>query len=317
MKPLILITGPTGSGKSDLSVTLAKVLNTEVISADSVQVYRGFTIGSGKITTDATEGVVHHLIDIKDPEEFYSAADFYEASLPIFHRLWEAGKIPVVCGGTALYIHSLIYDLDFSKKPSTDFRNRLNRLYDERGLEYMVELLKEKDEAMAHAVDLNNPRRVIRALERIESGHVETEQLRKVREDVDPLYIVLDWEREALYDRINRRVIKMVESGLFDEVEGLYRTYGDDVKAMGSIGYKEVVKYLKGEWDEATTIEKIQQHSRNFAKRQMTWFRKEEDAVFLPMSEMTREEAVEKILELEREKYGTDCGSAGDRKQSS
>ena len=317
MKPLILITGPTGSGKSDLSVALAKALNTEVISADSVQVYRGFTIGSGKITADEAEDVVHHLIDIKDPEEFYSAADFYEAALPVFHRLWNEGKIPVVCGGTALYIHSLIYDLDFSKEPSKDLRDDLNRLFDERGLEYMVELLKEKNSAMAHAVDLNNPRRVIRALERIESGHVKTEQLRKAREDVDPLYIVLDWEREALYDRINRRVIKMVESGLFDEVEDLYKAYGDDVKPMGSIGYKEVVKYLKGEWDEATAIEKIQQHSRNFAKRQMTWFRKEEEAVFLPMSEMTREEAVEKILELEREKYGTDCGSAGDRKQSS
>lgn len=317
MKPLILITGPTGSGKSDLSVALAKALNTEVISADSVQVYRGFTIGSGKITADEAEDVVHHLIDIKDPEELYSAADFYEAALPVFHRLWNEGKIPVVCGGTALYIHSLIYDLDFSKEPSKDLRDDLNRLFDERGLEYMVELLKEKNSAMAHAVDLNNPRRVIRALERIESGHVKTEQLRKAREDVDPLYIVLDWEREALYDRINRRVIKMVESGLFDEVEDLYKAYGDDVKPMGSIGYKEVVKYLKGEWDEATAIEKIQQHSRNFAKRQMTWFRKEEEAVFLPMSEMTREEAVQKILELEREKYGTDCGSAGDRKQSS
>ena len=312
MKPLILITGPTGSGKSDLSVALAKKLHTEIISADSVQVYRGFTIGSGKITPEETEGLVHHLIDIKDPREFYSAADFYEAAAPIFEDLWRAGKIPIVCGGTALYIHSLIYDLDFSEKPSTERRKELNSLYNRRGLEYMVALLKEKDATLAEAVDLNNPRRVIRALERLESGHVETEQLRKKRKGVDPLYIVLDWERQALYDRINRRVLKMVEAGLFDEVEGLYKVYGGDVKPMGSIGYKEVVKYIIGEWDEATTIEKIQQHSRNFAKRQMTWFRKEEDAVFIPMSDTTKDAALEEILELEREKYGTDRGFNGD-----
>ena len=312
MKPLILITGPTGSGKSDLSVALAKKLHTEIISADSVQVYRGFTIGSGKITPQETEGVVHHLIDIKEPEEFYSAADFYEAAMPIFDKLWQRGKIPIVCGGTALYIHSLIYELNFSEKPSSETRDRLNRLYDDRGLDYMVALLKEKDAAVAEAVDLNNPRRVIRALERIETGHVETEQLRKKRKGIDPLYIVLDWAREDLYSRINRRVLKMVDGGLFEEVEGLYKSHGGDVKPMGSIGYKEVVTYFKGEWDEETTIEKIQQHSRNFAKRQMTWFRKEEDAVFIPMSELTKDAALEKILELEREKYGTDCGFKGD-----
>lgn len=312
MRPLILITGPTGSGKSDLSVALAKKLHTEIISADSVQVYRGFTIGSGKITPEETEGIVHHLIDIKDPDDYYSAADFYEAATPIFEDLWRKGKIPIVCGGTALYIHSLIYDLDFTEKPSSETRDRLNRLYDDKGLDYMVALLKEKDAAMAESVDLKNPRRVIRALERIESGHVETEQLRKKREGLDPLYIVLDWERETLYDRINRRVLKMVEAGLFKEVEVLYEAYGDEVKPMGSIGYKEVVKYIEGEWDEATAIEKIQQHSRNFAKRQMTWFRKEEDAVFIPMSEMTKDAALKKILELEREKYGTDCGFKGD-----
>ena len=312
MKPLILITGPTGSGKSDLSVVLAKKLHTEIISADSVQVYRGFTIGSGKITPQETEGVVHHLIDIKEPEEFYSAADFYEAAMPIFDKLWQRGKIPIVCGGTALYIHSLIYELNFSEKPSSETRDRLNRLYDDRGLDYMVALLKEKDAAVAEAVDLNNPRRVIRALERIETGHVETEQLRKKRKGIDPLYIVMDWAREDLYSRINRRVLKMVDGGLFEEVEGLYKSHGGDVKPMGSIGYKEVVTYFKGEWDEETTIEKIQQHSRNFAKRQMTWFRKEEDAVFIPMSELTKDAALEKILELEREKYGTDCGFKGD-----
>lgn len=312
MKPLILITGPTGSGKSDLSVSLAKKLHTEIISADSVQVYRGFTIGSGKITPQETEGVVHHLIDIKEPEEFYSAADFYEAAMPIFDKLWQRGKIPIVCGGTALYIHSLIYELNFSEKPSSEIRDRLNRLYDDRGLDYMVALLKEKDAAVAEAVDLNNPRRVIRALERIETGHVETEQLRKKRKGIDPLYIVLDWAREDLYSRINRRVLKMVDGGLFEEVEGLYKSHGGDVKPMGSIGYKEVVTYLKGEWDEETAIEKIQQHSRNFAKRQMTWFRKEEDAMFIPMSELTKDTALEKILELEREKYGTDCGFKGD-----
>ncbi|WP_215508497.1 tRNA (adenosine(37)-N6)-dimethylallyltransferase MiaA [Peptoniphilus sp. EMRHCC_23] len=312
MKPLILITGPTGSGKSDLSVALAKKLQTEIISADSVQVYRGFTIGSGKIMPRETVGIIHHLIDIKEPEEFYSAADFYEAAAPIFEDLWQRGKIPIVCGGTALYIHSLIYDLNFSEKPSSESRNQLNRLYEKHGLSYMVDLLKEKDVTMAEAVDLNNPRRVIRALERIESGHVETEQLRKKRKGIDPLYIVLDWAREDLYTRINRRVLKMVDAGLFDEVDELYKAYGSGVKPMGSIGYKEVVKYLKGEWDKATAIEKIQQHSRNFAKRQMTWFRKEEDAVFIPMSELTKDAALEKILELEREKYGRDCGFKGD-----
>ncbi|MDY3119162.1 MAG: tRNA (adenosine(37)-N6)-dimethylallyltransferase MiaA [Peptoniphilus sp.] len=313
MKPLILITGPTGSGKSDLSVALAKQLHTEVISADSVQVYRGFTIGSGKITEEEKDGVVHHLINTKDPEEFYSAADFQKEAQPIFEKLWQEGKVPIVCGGTALYIHGLIYDLDFTKKPSKIQRDHLNHLYKEKGLEYMASMLKERDADLAASVDLKNPRRILRALERIESGSAKNDQLRKRRRDIDPLYIVLNWEREALYERINRRVLKMVEEGLFEEVECLCRVYGDRVKAMGSIGYKEVVRYLHGEWDKQTAIEKIQQHSRNLAKRQMTWFRKEKEAMFISMSEETKGEALTEILELEKEKYGTKRGSFRNR----
>ncbi|MDD7362999.1 MAG: tRNA (adenosine(37)-N6)-dimethylallyltransferase MiaA [Peptoniphilus sp.] len=303
MRRLILITGPTGSGKSDLSVRLAKKLNTEVISADSVQVYRGFDIGSGKVTAEDMRGVRHHLIDTKDPTEFYSAADFYEEAMPIVDELNRAGKIPIICGGTALYIHGLIYNLDFTNKPSMALRRKLNARYEEEGLESLVRLLEEKNPELAEKTALDNPRRVIRAIERLESGKVETETLRQKRKDVDPLYFILNWERETLYDRINRRVLKMVDEGLFEEVTSLYDTYGGDIKPMSAIGYKEIVRYLRGEWEKETAIEKIQQHTRNFAKRQQTWFKKEEDGIPVDMNAHSEEDAVDIILEIVRKHY--------------
>lgn len=298
MKRLILITGPTGSGKSDLSVQLAKKLNTEIISADSVQVYRGFDIGSGKITREEMDGVVHHLIDTKDATEPYSAADFYYEAMPLIDRLNEQGKIPIVCGGTALYIHGLLYDLDFTKKPSKTLRNALNTLYEKEGIAPLVRRLEEKAPRLAEKTALDNPRRVIRMLERIEAGDTETDALRKPREGIDPLYFILHRDRDALYDRINRRVLEMVHLGLFDEVASLYEIYGEDVKPMGAIGYKEVLRYLKGEWDRTTTIEKIQQHTRNFAKRQLTWFKKEKDGIVVEMDKNNPQDAFKVILEM-------------------
>ena len=296
MRRFILITGPTGSGKSNLSVQLAKIMNTEIISADSVQVYKGFDIGSGKVTEEEKEGIVHHLIDIKEGDEPYSAADFYEEAMPIIDRLNGEGKIPIICGGTALYIHGLIYDIQFGNKPSMEYRNKLNTLYEEEGLDPLVELLEKKNSELAAKTDLLNPRRVMRALEKIETGNYEPENLRKKREDVEWDYFILNWDRETLYDRINRRVLQMVEDGLFQEVEELYKHYGD-VKPLQAIGYKEVLSYLRGEWDREVAIEKIQQHSRNFAKRQLTWFRKEEDGIFLDMESMSVEEAIKTVLE--------------------
>ena len=296
MRRFILITGPTGSGKSNLSVQLAKIMNTEIISADSVQVYKGFDIGSGKVTEEEKEGIVHHLIDIKKGDEPYSAADFYEEAMPIIDRLNGEGKIPIICGGTALYIHGLIYDIQFGNKPSMKYRNELNSIYEEEGLGHLVEMLEEKNPELAAKTDLLNPRRVMRALEKIETGNYEPKNLRKKREDVEWDYFILHWERETLYDRINRRVLQMVEDGLFQEVEELYKHYGD-VKPLQAIGYKEVVSYLRGEWDRETAIEKIQQHSRNFAKRQLTWFRKEEDGILLDMESMSVDEAIKTVLE--------------------
>lgn len=296
MRRFILITGPTGSGKSNLSVQLAKIMNTEIISADSVQVYKGFNIGSGKVTEEEKEGIAHHLIDIKKGDEPYSAADFYEEAVPRIDRLNGEGKIPIICGGTALYIHGLIYDIQFGNKPSMEYRNELNTLYEEEGLDPLVEMLEKKNPELAAKTDLLNPRRVMRALEKIETGNYEPENLRKKREDVEWDYFILNWDRETLYDRINRRVLQMVEDGLFQEVEELYKHYGD-VKPLQAIGYKEVVSYLRGEWDREVAIEKIQQHSRNFAKRQLTWFRKEEDGIFLDMETMSVEEAIKTVLE--------------------
>lgn len=296
MRRFILITGPTGSGKSNLSVQLAKAMKTEIISADSVQVYKGFDIGSGKITEEEKEGITHHLIDIREGNEPYSAADFYQEATPIIDRLNGEGKIPIICGGTALYIHGLIYDIQFGHKPSLNYRNELNAIYEEKGLEYLVKILEEKNPKLAENTDLLNPRRVMRALEKLESGHYDGENLRKKRENVRWDYFILNWDRDTLYDRINRRVLHMVEDGLFDEVENLYKHYGD-VRPLQAIGYKEVVNYLKGEWDRDIAIEKIQQHSRNFAKRQLTWFRKEEDGILLDMEAMSIDEAIKTVLE--------------------
>lgn len=308
MQPLLLITGPTGSGKTDISVEVARRFDTEIISADSVQVYRGFDIGSGKITEAEKRGIRHHLIDTKNPKEPYSAAIFHKEAQPIIDALSDAGKLPIVAGGTALYIHGLLYQLDFNDKPDPAVRNAVRSLYEKRGLSFMAHLLREKDPETAAKTDLNNPRRVLRALEQIKSGGKKTENLRKKRVDMDPLYIVLDWEREELYDRINRRVLGMVRAGLFEEVRALYARYKDEVKPMGAIGYKEIVAYYKGEWDRETAIQKVQQHSRNLAKRQCTWFRRETDAIFIPMSDLGEKEAIEKIIQLVKEKYGSQYG---------
>lgn len=300
MKKVIIITGPTGSGKSDLAIDLAQKLNTEIISADSVQVYKGFDIGSAKVTKEEQEMVPHHLIDIMNPEEQYSVADFQRDATEKIKEILAKGKIPIVCGGTGLYIHSLLYDLDFSEeKVDEKLREELENIYQREGVEALVKLLEKLDPERVKTIDLRNHRRLIRGIELAKSGKKNhTKNLRKKNEQWESYYFVVRRDREKLYEIINERTKKMIGLGLVEEAKTLYEKYGF-VSPMRTIGYKEMVSYFEGEYSLEMTIEKIQQHSRNLAKRQLTWFRKEEDAIFIDRDVYPKnEEAVEYILKV-------------------
>ncbi len=261
MKKVIVIVGPTASGKTSVSVKLAKELNTEIISGDSVQVYRSLNIGSAKITKEEMEGVKHHLIDILEPTEDYSVASFQSNARKLIDEITSKGMIPIICGGTGFYIKAALYDYDFTKEERhNDYSNLSNE-------EIRNKLLELNDPEIP---DLNNRKRLERHLEIYESG--EEVSINKNEPLYDSLIIGLTMDRELLYDRINKRVHKMVEDGLIEEVKSLYDK-GIRSNSVLSIGYRELYEYFDGLCSLEEAIDKIKQHSRNFAKRQYTWFK--------------------------------------------
>ena len=298
---IICILGPTGSGKSELAIEAARRMNGAIISCDSVQVYRGFDIGSGKVTEEEMGGIPHYLIDILLGNESFTAADYVVKVEEALASIREAGKQPFLVGGTGLYYRAFAYRYSFGKKgEDSNYRKELYELW-ERDSGSVYGLLEEKDPQAALSIHPNHKTRIIRALEVYhmtgKSILVQEENTQGLREDIKAYGLLVD--REVLYERINRRVEAMIDKGLVEEVKGLLKAgISEDAPPMGTIGYKEVVAYLKGEVDFWEMKELIKKNSRHYGKRQMTWFRKHPEMAWLSYSTPEeREKSLGKILE--------------------
>lgn len=307
-EPLIILTGPTAVGKTELSIALAKAVNGEIISADSMQVYKYMDIGTAKITKEEMQGVKHYLVDEIEPSEGFDVARFKAMAADAIGKIRKSGHIPVIVGGTGFYIQALLYDSTFEDDESDhEYRNYLQGIADTKGAEVLHDMLKEVDPESAEAIHANNVKRVIRALEFYKStGKKISDHNSEQRAKESPYnfcYFVLNDKRETLYDRINRRVDIMFDNGLLDEVKHLsdMGLVKDDV-AMQGIGYKEVFDYLEGRCDEAGLREMIKQDTRHFAKRQLTWFRREPSVTWVDFSQIRREDALAYMLEQLKEK---------------
>ena len=286
-QPLIIITGPTASGKTALSVELAKRIGGEIISADSMQVYRYMDVGSAKVTVEEMDGVPHHLIDVLDPQDSFNVVIFQEMAKEAIKKIYANGHIPIVAGGTGFYIQALLYDIDFTDNDGDmEYRHHLEELAKEQGAEVFHSMLKEVDPPSAEAIHANNVKRVIRALEfykktgqRI-SDHNEEE--RQKESPYNFAYYVLNMDRATLYDRIDLRVDKMIEAGLEEEVKQL-KAMGctRDMVSMQGLGYKEILDYLNGELSLEEAVYILKRDTRHFAKRQLTWFKREKDVTWV------------------------------------
>ncbi len=296
-KPLVVLTGPTAVGKTALSIALAKKINGAVISADSMQVYKYMDIGSAKATKKEMQGVEHYLIDELLPEEEFHVVKFQEYAKRYLEKIYDESKIPIIAGGTGFYIQALLYDVDFTEQEcDRTYRKRLERLAAEKGNRYLFEMLLERDQKAAAAIHPNNVRRVIRALEFYEksgglkiSEHNENE--RKKESPYQFAYFVLTDERRRLYERIDKRVEKMLSDGLVDEVRKLREMgYTKDMVAMQGLGYKELLRYLDGEIALSEAVYMIKRDTRHFAKRQLTWFKRERDVIWLDKQDFAHDD---------------------------
>lgn len=286
-KPMIILTGPTAVGKSALSVELAKKINGAVISADSMQVYRHMDIGSAKITPEEMQGVTHYMIDELELDEEFHVVRFVTMAKEYLKEIYADGKIPIIAGGTGFYIQALLYDIDFTEQQCDEtYRRQLEDLAREHGAEYLHGILREVDPASAEAIHANNIKRVIRALEFYHlsgkkiSEHNETE--RQKQSPYNFAYFVLTDERAKLYERIDRRVDAMIEAGLVEEVKKLKsKGCSREMVSMQGLGYKEILAYLDGGCTLEEAVYIIKRETRHFAKRQLTWFKRERDVIWL------------------------------------
>ncbi len=285
-KPMVILTGPTAVGKTALSIELAKRINGAVISADSMQVYKHMDIGSAKIMPEEMQGIKHYLIDEFEPDEEFHVVRFVERAKHCLEEIYADGKIPIIAGGTGFYIQALLYDIDFTEQEGDPaYRAFLEQLAIKKGADYLHGLLRTVDPASADAIHANNIKRVIRALEFYHlSGRRISEHNEKERQKTSPYnfaYFVLTDDRAHLYERIDRRVDLMVEQGLVDEVRHLKDMgYHKEMVSMQGLGYKEILSYLDGEMTLEEAIYIIKRETRHFAKRQLTWFRRERDVIW-------------------------------------
>lgn len=301
-KKLLIIGGPTAVGKSDIAVKLAKKLNGEIISADSMQIYKYMDIGSAKITNEEMENIPHYLIDFLNPKEEFSVSEFKELCLKHINDIYSRGKLPIIVGGTGLYVNSIICNLTFTEsQKDDDYRKHLFELANEKGNEHIHSLLKEVDPKAAEDIHFNNTKRVIRALEVYHLTGKPFSSYNLGNEiytcPYDLHYYVLNMDRAKLYKRINLRVDLMIKNGLIEEVKKL-QSMGltSDIQSMKGIGYKEVLDYLDDKVSLESTIDSIKQGSRNYAKRQITWFKKDPRAEFIDKDKYTNDlEIIDKI----------------------
>ncbi len=285
-KPFVVLTGPTAVGKTALSIELAKAIGGAIISADSMQVYKHMDIGSAKIMPEEMEGIRHYLVDEFEPDEEFHVARFVERAKECLNEIYREGKIPVIVGGTGFYIQALLYDVNFSEQnTNTEYRKELEYLAEEKGAEYLHKMLKEVDAASAEAIHANNRKRVIRALEFYHltgtkiSEHNETEKQKT--SPYNFAYFVLTDNRKHLYERIEKRVDMMIKNGLVEEVQKLKDMgYHREMVSMQGLGYKEILDYLDGKMTLEEAVSLIKKETRHFAKRQLTWFRRERDVIW-------------------------------------
>lgn len=305
-KPLVILTGPTAVGKTKSSILLAKAIGGEIISADSMQVYHEMNIGSAKIRTEEMEGVPHYLVDVLDPTEDFHVVRFQEMAKDALNRIYENGHIPILVGGTGFYIQALLYDIDFSENnEDMSYRHELEEIAASYGAEYLHDMLLKVDEKSAEDIHYNNVKRVIRALEYFhQTGSKISEHNEKERQKESPynyLYFVLNDERKNLYDRIDKRVDQMMEEGLEAEVRLLKeKGCNRNMVSMQGLGYKEVLDYLDGKCTLAEAVYTIKRDTRHFAKRQITWFKRERDVIWINKQDFNYDQSL--ILDFMIEK---------------
>ncbi len=305
-KPLIILTGPTAVGKTELSIALAKMVQGSIISADSMQVYRHMDIGSAKITEAEMQGIMHYLVDILDPQEEFHVVRFQEYAKRAMEQIYQEGRIPIVVGGTGFYIQALLYDIDFTEEQDNfKIRKELEQYARENGAHALHRMLAQADPEAAASIHENNVKRVVRALEfyRLSgkkiSEHNETERQRK--SPYQYAYFVLNDNRDLLYERINRRVDRMLEEGLEEEVRRLQEMgFQKNMVSMQGLGYKEMLDYLEGSCSLDEAVYRIKRDTRHFAKRQLTWFRRERDVIWIEKG--TFQYDAQKILSYMRER---------------
>lgn len=309
MKPLVILTGPTAVGKTNLSIGLAKRINGEIISADSMQVYRKMDIGTAKIMPEEMDGIPHHLIDVLDPKEPFNVVLFKELATKAMDDIYARGRIPVIVGGTGFYIQAVLYDIHFDENDDDkSYRTYLEQLAEKHGNLYLHQMLEKVDPASAAAIHYNNRKRVIRALEFYkETGSPISEHNEKESKRISPYnfeYFVLNDDRQKLYDRIDRRIDIMLEAGLLDEVKLLVSEgYSRELVSMQGLGYKEIIDYIQGRCTLDEAVYTLKRDTRHFAKRQITWFKREKHVTWVDKSEYdSKSEILSFMLDRLREK---------------
>lgn len=306
--PLIIVTGPTAVGKTELSVRLAKEIDGEIISADSIQVYRYMDIGSAKVSSEEMQGIRHYLIDEFDPAENFNIFIFQERAKKYVKEIYGRNKVPIIAGGTGFYIQSLLYDIDFTEEENDlTYRKELETLAAEKGNHFLHEMLGRVDAKAALEIHENNVKRVIRALEYYhqtgEKISIHNETQREKKSPFDFKYFVLNMDRRLLYERIEKRVDKMLEQGLVDEVKRLRELgYQRSLVSMQGIGYKEIYAFLEGELSYEEAVLELKKNTRHFAKRQLTWFRREKEVEWVNFEEfgMNKNRILEYLVEKSR-----------------
>ena len=295
-KPLIVLTGPTAVGKTSLSIALAKAVNGEIISADSMQVYQKMDIGSAKIRPEEMDGVKHYLVDVLDPKEDFHIVKFQQMAKTAMEKIYAKGKIPILVGGTGFYIQAVTKDIDFTQARQEDsYRKDLELLAEEKGSEYLHEMLKKVDPKSAEIIHAHNVKRVIRALEFYHQNRTpisaHNEEQKQNESPYALAYFVLNMPRELLYQRIDLRVDQMLEEGLLEEVKALQKEgCHRGMVSMQGLGYKEILAYLEGEYPLEEAVRILKRDTRHFAKRQLTWFRRESEVVWVDKDRFNYEE---------------------------
>lgn len=306
-KPLIVIGGATACGKTDVGVMLAQKINGEIISADSMQIYRDMDIGTAKPTKEEMKNIKHYLIDEIAPDEEYNVMIFQKKAKEYMERIWNLGKIPILVGGTGFYINALVYDTLFEEiEQDSTFRNKMYLFAEKNGAEALYQKLKEVDPAYAQTLHANNVKRVTRALEYHHfTGQLFSEYNAEQKQKQSPYHtamIVLTMERQKLYDRIEKRIDTMIQKGLLKEVEMLLKKgYTKDLVSMQAIGYKELIPYFYQEISLEKAVSDLKKNTRHFAKRQLTWFKRQTDGFWVDITDQDLEKATTKIIEYLKE----------------